>query len=89
MAKWGDHSVDVPLRIYARRIDGQDESAKRRIAEALSDGAVAPLPTEPEQDDDQHYDEDLPCPFFGGYGFSTCYPLFYSRSEHCNLAWDC
>jgi hypothetical protein len=37
VAKWAGHSVDVLLRICARRIDGQDETAKRRLAEALGD----------------------------------------------------
>jgi hypothetical protein len=37
IAKWAGHSVDVLLGICAKRIDGQDETAKRRIAEALGD----------------------------------------------------
>jgi hypothetical protein len=37
VTKRADHSVDVLLRICAKRIDGQDETAKRRIAEALGD----------------------------------------------------
>jgi len=35
VAEWAGHSVDVLLRIYAKCIAGQDELAKRRIAEAL------------------------------------------------------
>jgi hypothetical protein len=35
VAEWAGHSVDVLLRIYARRVVGQDELAKRRISEAL------------------------------------------------------
>jgi len=36
VAQWAGHSVDVLLRIYARCVVGQDELAKRRISEALS-----------------------------------------------------
>jgi integrase len=36
VAEWAGHSVDVLLRIYAKCIAGQDELAKRRIDEALS-----------------------------------------------------
>lgn len=35
VAEWAGHSVEVLLRIYAKCIVGQDETAKRRIAEAL------------------------------------------------------
>jgi len=35
VAKWAGHSVDVLLRIYASCLEGQDEIAKRRIAQAL------------------------------------------------------
>ncbi|GAA2215654.1 hypothetical protein GCM10009850_111220 [Nonomuraea monospora] len=37
VAEWAGHSVEVLLRIYAKCIVGQDEAAKRRIAEALKD----------------------------------------------------
>ncbi|MFC6083696.1 tyrosine-type recombinase/integrase [Sphaerisporangium aureirubrum] len=37
VAEWAGHSVDVLLKIYAKCIVGQDEVAKRRIAEALKD----------------------------------------------------
>ncbi|MEW1841149.1 hypothetical protein AB0392_24665 [Nonomuraea angiospora] len=37
VAEWAGHSVDVLLRIYAKCIVGQDEAAKRRIADALRD----------------------------------------------------
>ncbi|MGN9845062.1 tyrosine-type recombinase/integrase [Nonomuraea sp. H19] len=37
VAEWAGHSVDVLLRIYAKCIVGQDETAKRRIADALRD----------------------------------------------------
>lgn len=37
VAEWAGHSVDVLLRIYAKCIVGQDEAAKRRIAEALDE----------------------------------------------------
>ncbi|GGT38385.1 tyrosine-type recombinase/integrase [Nonomuraea spiralis] len=37
VAEWAGHSVDVLLRIYAKCIVGQDEAAKRRIADALAD----------------------------------------------------
>jgi integrase len=36
VAEWAGHSVDVLLRIYAKCVVGQDELAKRRIIEALS-----------------------------------------------------
>jgi integrase len=35
VAEWAGHSLDVLLRIYAKCLVGQDEVAKRRIAEAL------------------------------------------------------
>jgi integrase len=35
VAEWAGHSVEVLLRIYAKCIVGQDETAKRRIAHAL------------------------------------------------------
>ncbi len=35
VAEWAGHGVDVLLRIYAKCVVGQDELAKRRIAEAL------------------------------------------------------
>ena len=35
VAGWAGHSVDVPLRIYAKCVVGQDELAKHRISEAL------------------------------------------------------
>lgn len=38
VAEWAGHSVDVLLRIYAKCVVGQDELAKRRISEALSEG---------------------------------------------------
>jgi integrase len=50
VAKWAGHSVDVLLRIYAKCIDGQDETAKRRIAEALGDDTAAPPQSDPEAD---------------------------------------
>jgi integrase len=37
-AEWAGHSIDVLLRIYAKCVVGQDELAKRRIAEALRQG---------------------------------------------------
>ena len=37
VADWAGHSVDVLLRVYAKCIEGQDEVAKRRIADALTD----------------------------------------------------
>ncbi|MFE3451574.1 tyrosine-type recombinase/integrase [Nonomuraea sp. NPDC059194] len=36
-AEWAGHSVEVLLRIYAKCVVGQDEAAKRRIAEALKE----------------------------------------------------
>ncbi|MEU0517364.1 integrase [Streptosporangium sp. NPDC006007] len=38
VAAWAGHSVDVLLKIYAKCIVGQDETAKRRIADALGEG---------------------------------------------------
>ena len=35
VAEWAGHSVHVLLKVYAKCIDGQDEAARRRIAEAL------------------------------------------------------
>jgi integrase len=35
VVEWAGHGVDVLLRIYAKCLAGQDELAKRRIAEAL------------------------------------------------------
>ncbi|MER6950814.1 tyrosine-type recombinase/integrase [Nonomuraea sp. NPDC000554] len=37
VAEWAGHSVEVLLRIYAKCIVGQDEAAKRRIADALEE----------------------------------------------------
>ncbi|WP_214412312.1 tyrosine-type recombinase/integrase [Sphaerisporangium fuscum] len=37
VAEWAGHSVEVLLRIYAKCIVGQDEAAKRRIADALQE----------------------------------------------------
>jgi integrase len=58
VAKWAGHSVDVLLRIYAKCIDGQDETAKRRIAEALGEDTAAPPRTEPEAGNDQADDAE-------------------------------
>lgn len=35
VAEWAGHSVSVLLKVYAKCIDGQDETAKRRIEAAL------------------------------------------------------
>lgn len=35
VAEWAGHSVHVLLKVYAKCIDGQDEAARRRIAQAL------------------------------------------------------
>jgi integrase len=35
VAEWAGHSVEMLLRVYAKCLHGQDEVAKRRIAEAL------------------------------------------------------
>jgi len=45
VAEWAGHSVDVLLRIYAKCLAGQQDLAKRRIAQALREG------TETGQDD--------------------------------------
>jgi integrase len=36
VAAWAGHSVEVLLRVYAKCLEGQDDIAKRRIAEALA-----------------------------------------------------
>jgi len=41
VAAWAGHSVEVLLRIYAKCIDCQDATAKRRFAEALREQADA------------------------------------------------
>jgi hypothetical protein len=41
VAEWAGHGVDVLLRIYATRLAGQDEIARRRIIEALGEGTEA------------------------------------------------
>jgi hypothetical protein len=38
LASFGGHSVEVLLRVYAKCLEGQDDIAKRRIAEALAAG---------------------------------------------------
>lgn len=35
VAKWAGHSVNVLLQVYAKCVYGQQESAKRRIEDAL------------------------------------------------------
>jgi integrase len=37
VAEWAGHSVHVPLKVYAKCIEGQDEAARRRIARALGE----------------------------------------------------
>jgi integrase len=37
VAEWAGHSVEVLLRVYAKCLDGQQELARRRIADALND----------------------------------------------------
>jgi integrase len=39
VAAWAGHSVDVLLRVYAKCIAGQDDAARRRIEQALREGA--------------------------------------------------
>ncbi|GAA5178030.1 hypothetical protein GCM10023322_04150 [Rugosimonospora acidiphila] len=36
VAEWAGHSVHVPLRVYAKRIDGRAGAARRRIESALN-----------------------------------------------------
>ena len=36
VAEWAGHSVHVLLKVYAKWIDGQDESARRRVEAALN-----------------------------------------------------
>ena len=48
VAVWADHSVAVLLRFYAECVAGQEDDAKRRIAEATHvRGAQAPARSEP------------------------------------------
>ena len=44
VAEWAGHSVDVPLRFYAKCIAGQQEEAKRRILEATQPNEAPPRP---------------------------------------------
>ena len=37
VAEWAGQSVAIPLKIYAKCLDGQDAIAERRIEEALGD----------------------------------------------------
>jgi hypothetical protein len=37
VAEWAGHSVAVLLQIYAKCIAGQENAARRRIAQALAD----------------------------------------------------
>lgn len=57
----GGHSVDVPLRIYAKCIDGQDAIAKRRISEALREDApdmLPPITDVPATEDPRDHEDD-------------------------------
>jgi hypothetical protein len=38
VAEWAGHSVTVLLKVYAKCIEGLDEAARRRLAEALGEG---------------------------------------------------
>jgi hypothetical protein len=42
VAEWAGHSVAVLLRTYAKCIVGQDQAARRRIADALGEGLEVP-----------------------------------------------
>lgn len=44
MAEWAGHSVEVLLKIYAKRLDGQDHEARRRVLGAL--GVRTTLPND-------------------------------------------
>jgi len=44
VAEWARHSVDVLLRVYAKRIAGQQDEAKRRILEATRPNATGANP---------------------------------------------
>jgi hypothetical protein len=35
VAEWAGHSVEVLLKVYAKCLDGQDETARRRVMAAL------------------------------------------------------
>ncbi len=52
VAEWAGHSVAVLLRTYAKCIVGQDEAARRRIAEALGE-PVNVAAVEPEDQADK------------------------------------
>ena len=40
VAEWGGHSVEVPLRVYAKCLDGGDALLRRRVQAALGYGNV-------------------------------------------------
>jgi integrase len=58
VAEWAGHSVDVLLRIYAKCLVGQDELAKRRIAEALRDNDDTPDTDDGQESADPSAEED-------------------------------
>jgi hypothetical protein len=35
VAEWAGHSVEVPLKVYAKCVDGQDAIARRPVEQAL------------------------------------------------------
>jgi hypothetical protein len=37
VAEWAGHSVNVLLKVYAKCIEGRDEAARLRIADALGE----------------------------------------------------
>ncbi|GEL16335.1 tyrosine-type recombinase/integrase [Pseudonocardia asaccharolytica] len=39
VAEWAGHSVNVLLRVYAKCIAGQDDASRRRVEQALREGA--------------------------------------------------
>jgi hypothetical protein len=44
VAEWAGHSLHVLLKVYAKCIDGEEEHARRRVAEALA-GSTKPKPS--------------------------------------------
>lgn len=75
VAEWAGHSVEVLLRIYAKCIDGQQNIAKRRIADALRDDSDAQAddtgtdaPDDPEEDDHPRADFAAHFPCLAAYG---------------------
>ena len=53
VAEWAGHSVAIPLRIYAKRISGQQDGAMRRIFDATQHEPPVPGCGGDGQDDNE------------------------------------